>query len=66
MFPISMALAAKLGSLVVHLEEAASNDGHAFDKIATEQLVRDPEIQAFVEMLREKALVPVKRKELPR
>ncbi len=65
-FEIPMTLAAKLGSLVVHIEEARSNDGHEFDWTAADQLMYDPEVQEFIEKLRGMSLVPVKRKELPR
>lgn len=53
--------AAKLGSLVVHIEEFLSPQGDPFDADAIRGLLADPEVQTFVEALRALALVPVKR-----
>lgn len=61
-FVLPPALAAKLGSIVVHMEELSSADGHSFDKIAIEALVADSDVQAWISQLRGMALVPVKRK----
>lgn len=59
--PQTAGVYAKLGSIVVHTEEFLSTDGHEFDKDALEGLLEDSDVQAFVELLQEKALVPVKR-----
>jgi hypothetical protein len=56
------ALICKLGSIVVHMEELHSADGHEFDKAALDQLLIDPEVQEWIEGLRKMAMVPVKRK----
>lgn len=58
---MSWGLAAKLGSILVHVEEGASMNGHAFDWIATKPLLADPEVVAWLGELRKLALVPVKR-----
>jgi hypothetical protein len=58
----SITLLSKLGSIVVHLDEVTSPDGHAFDKAALDQLLVDPEVKAWVEAMHSLALLPKKRK----
>jgi hypothetical protein len=57
----SATLIAKLGSIVVHMDEATDFLGHHFDVIAMRQLVADPEVQSWLYGLRLHAMVPVKR-----
>ncbi len=57
----SPALLCKLGSIVVHVEEANAPGGHTFDVVATQQLLADPEVQAWLDGMRKMAMVPVKR-----
>lgn len=57
---IPVALAAKLAAVVVHADEMLSGDGHNFDRVALESIVRDPQVQAWVVSLG--ALAPVKRR----
>lgn len=52
----------KLGSIVVHAEEMNSADGHPFDKIALDGLMNDPEVQAWMTVMRSMAMLPLKRK----
>jgi hypothetical protein len=54
-------LAAKLGSLIVHTEEAISAKGHPFDVEAVKALLADAEVQEWLDGLRALALLPVKR-----
>lgn len=56
------ALLCKLGSIIVHFEELNSKDGHAFDKIAVDQLIADPDVQAWISEMQAMAMLPVKRK----
>jgi hypothetical protein len=58
---ISMAQAAKIGSILVHVEEGISAKGHAFDWHAIDSLMADPDVTGFVAHLRGMALVPEKR-----
>jgi hypothetical protein len=58
---ISWTLQAKLGSLCVHVDEALSAKGHAFDAEAARALLSDPEVVAWLEGLGARALLPVKR-----
>ena len=58
----SPALLCKLGSIIVHFEELHGKEGHAFDKIALEGLISDPEIQNWMSDMRSLAMLPVKRK----
>lgn len=60
-FRPSVALLCKLGSLVVHLEEATSPGGHEFDITACKQLREDPEVDAWFRQMQTLAMVPVKR-----
>lgn len=57
----SASLAAKVGSLIVHVEEASSTDAHHFDSVAIAALLMDPEIVEWLRELRSCAMVPVKR-----
>lgn len=58
----SPALLAKLGSIAVHVDEMLSADGHAYDRFALEQLIRDPDVTAWIEEMNGMAMVPRKRK----
>lgn len=51
-----------LGSIVVHAEELLSSDGHAFDKVALEQALQDPNVAAWREAMDRGGFLPVKRK----
>jgi hypothetical protein len=55
----SVSLLSKIGSIAVHSEELLSSGGHAFDKIAIEQLLRDPEVREWLRAMKE--YLPVKR-----
>lgn len=57
------ALIAKVGSILVHLEEARSKDGHHYDWAALDALMVDPEVQEWLDGLRKLTLVPRKRNE---
>jgi hypothetical protein len=59
-FRISVGLACKLASVVVHADELFSSDGRkVFDEEALLTVARDSEVQAWVKSLG--ALAPVKR-----
>lgn len=58
----SLSLLSKLGSIAVHVEELASDDGHAFDKVAVAQLLTDPEVTAWLAGMHSMALLPRTRK----
>lgn len=57
---ISEALASKLASIVIHAEELFEPLGHGFDKIALQQAIAEPEVQAWIKELG--PLAPVKRR----
>lgn len=57
----SVALLAKIGSILVHVEEDASPNGHPFDLVATHALLRDPEVQAWLDGMRGATFLPLKR-----
>ncbi len=52
----------KLGSIAVHVDEMLSADGHAFDKIALQQLLMDPAVTSWIKEMTSMAMLPVKRK----
>lgn len=52
----------KLASIVVHIEEYFSPNGHPFDKVAIESLLNDAEIKQFIGQMQMKGLLPEKRK----
>lgn len=51
----------KLGSIVVHAEEAISLKGHTWDVEAIKPLLADPEVKAWLEEMDGLAMLPVKR-----
>lgn len=55
-------LLVKLGSIVVHVEEMLSADGHHFDRIALDGLMADPDVKSWLKELDSMALIPKKRK----
>ena len=57
--PLPPALLAKLGSIVVHADEACSDSAHSFDVEALKALIAQPDVQDFIVALG--PLVPVKR-----
>lgn len=57
----SAALLAKVGSIVVHLDEALSKDQHHFDWEALRSLLADDEVTAWLAAMSKLALVPVQR-----
>lgn len=61
-FVIEGALAAKIGSVLVHVDEAISADGHLFDWEATRALLGDAAVLEWLRALQKMALVPMKRK----
>lgn len=48
---ISLTLASKLASVVVHADELFSPAGHAYDQEALLIAARDPEVQAWIREL---------------
>jgi hypothetical protein len=44
----SLSLLCKLGSIIVHVEEALSGKGHAVDYEAIKPLLRDAEVQQWI------------------
>jgi hypothetical protein len=61
-FQIKASLAAMVGSILVHVEEGLSDDGHQFDWGAVKALLAQPDVRAWVDSLEKIALVPKKRK----
>jgi hypothetical protein len=61
----SPGLLCKLGSIAVHADELLSSDGHAFDKIALERLMADPEVVEWMAQMDAAAMLPKRRKVKP-
>lgn len=55
------ALLCKLGSIAVHAEEMLGLGAHDFDRIALAELLKDPEVRAWLEEMDKLAMVPKKR-----
>lgn len=55
----SIALLAKLGSIVVHAEEMMEPGGHAVDRAALQTLLADPEVKRWIDGMG--VLLPLKR-----
>ena len=60
---LTPALAAKIAAIVVHSMEMFSVDGHQFDRIALETVLRDPEVKDWIR--RCGALAPAMRRVAP-
>lgn len=58
----SASLLCKLGSIAVHADEMMSADGHAFDRVALQQLIADAEVADWIKQMNAMAMVPRKRK----
>lgn len=56
------ALLAKLGSLIVHVEEGSNAGGHEFDWSVVQMLIADQDVMDWVVSMEKLALVPVLRK----
>lgn len=56
-----VSLLAKIGSIVVHIDEAAGDGGHHFDWIAIRSLLADQEVQFWIAAMGKRGFVPVKR-----
>jgi hypothetical protein len=55
----SLPLLCKLGSIVVHCDEARSPSGHNLDLLALDTLLADPEVKNWISSMG--ALLPLKR-----
>lgn len=58
---VRVSLAVKLAAIVFHLEEYVGHGGHYSDRIAADQLRKDPEVSAFLDNPDNAALFPLKR-----
>lgn len=54
-------LLAKRGSILVHVEEAESAGGHAFDWVAVKSLLADPEVRTWLATMDELGFLPRRR-----
>lgn len=61
-FVMQASLAAKIGSILVHVEEGTSADGHAFDWESARALLGQADVVEWIRALQKMALVPVKRR----
>ena len=57
----NMVVLCKLGSMVVHLQEALSNKGSAFDVQTIIPLIQDKEVNDWLKEMDKMALLPKKR-----
>lgn len=57
----SSSLLCKIGSALVHVEEARGKKGHAFDWGAFDAILSDPEVKAWLADMDRLALLPKKR-----
>jgi hypothetical protein len=48
-----LSLLVKLGRIAVHTEETLSPEGHAFDTVAINQLIDDPEVKTWIRGMKE-------------
>lgn len=57
----SLGLLAKLGSILVHVDEGAGEGGHEFDWAAVRSLLADREVQDWLVGMGRAGFLPVKR-----
>lgn len=57
----SVTLLVKVGSIVVHADEALSPHGHTFDIEAIKPLLADPDVAAWIAAGTAAAMLPLKR-----
>ena len=57
------ALLCKLGSIARHAQELTSPGGHEFDRIAMDELLKDPSVAEWLAGMDAMALLPVMRKQ---
>lgn len=57
----SAALLCKLGSIVVHMEELVSPQGHPFDRDALKTLQDDVDVKEWISQMDAMAMLPKKR-----
>ena len=62
----SAGLLVKLGSIIVHFDEATEPGAHAYDLTTARQLLADPEVADWLKAMGAAAMLPVKRSEPPR
>jgi hypothetical protein len=60
----SVSLLVKLGSILVHVDEAISPTGHPFDAHTVHTLMADPEVGAWLKSMDTMAFLPKKRETL--
>ena len=58
----SASLLSKLGSILVHIEELTSSDGHPFDAEATRSLMSDPEVVEWMKAMSKMGMLPLTRR----
>lgn len=58
---MALDLQAKVGSIIVHVDEGLSAGGSHFDLAVVQTMIADPDVQAWLDQLRGMALLPVKR-----
>lgn len=51
----------KIGSALVHFDEATGPGGHEFDLHTARQLLADPDVKQWLEQMTNAAMLPVKR-----
>ncbi len=57
----SASVLSKLGSAIVHAQESLSPDGRPVDRQEFEQILKDPEVDEWMEGMTKLALLPVLR-----
>lgn len=55
------ALLVKLGSIIVHFDEATSPGAHEYDLHTARQLLLDPDVKDWIAKMTAAAMLPVKR-----
>ena len=60
-YHMPVTLTAKVGSIVRHVEEALSSDGHRYDFDACSALLKDPEVREWMDALDAHCLLPLLR-----
>lgn len=60
-FAPPIGLLAKLGSIIVHVDEGSGQGGHQFDWVVVRSLIADREVQDWLEGMDAKGFLPKRR-----
>ena len=61
MYDLDIRTLSKLGSIIIHVDEGLSQEGHPFDLEAIKALINEPNVRAWLKDMDKAALLPLRR-----